>query len=107
MDVATHTASFGLYPSLKDYEERIYSGGKHETTMLLTIQLNSMPNSVNAIVEIMVNNNSIADGVIDRKGSESRTFWLDGVNTIDIVLRKADSSQTGQYTISVPLSSAQ
>jgi len=106
MDVATHTASFGLYPSLKDYEERIYSGGKRETTLLLTIQLNGMPNSVGAIVEVLVNTNSITDGVIERKGSESRTFWLDGVNTIDIVLRKADSSQTGQYTISVPLPSA-
>ena len=58
MGLATHSGGIGLYPNLKDFEERIYSGGRHVSVVLLTIELRGMFDSTMATVEVLVNGNS-------------------------------------------------
>lgn len=94
----THEGSFGLYANIKDTAERIYSGPA--SPAVLTVRLTSPP--VVSTIEVLVDGNSITDGVIHQVGFESRTFRIEKATTIDLVLRKPGTSgSTGIYTISV------
>jgi hypothetical protein len=96
--VVTHEGTFGLYLDPKDTEDRIFSG-TGSSPIALTVRMTSPP--VESIVEIIVDGHQITDGVIRQVGVESRTFWIEKAETIDLVLREKSTSATGTYTISV------
>jgi len=101
--LATHSAPYGsMYK--QDETRRIYTATQSKLALdiVLTLSLHSWGGaSTDAVVEVLVNGASIADGVIKEIGYSSRTFLLTDVITIDLY------SKTGQvhyeYNISVPL----
>ena len=103
LGIATHSGHFGIYPPCEEFTERIYSGGKFfRETIVLTLNINKGPNDPPAWIRIKVNDAEIEDGLLENVISESRTWKLHDVKTIDILL-KTKGSVVGDYMISVPL----
>lgn len=104
--IATHTGNFRLH-SLKIDFERIYSGEEFKEAIVLTINRKLIypdiyPDIYGGEFEVLVNENNITDGKMDRL-HESRTYKLHNVQTIELKLLSQDTPALGDYIISVPL----
>ena len=106
---ATHSGLFGFYtsPNPDVASKRIYSGPR--ASVVLTVRFDAMT-AVQGSVEVLVNGSAITDGVIQKYGFDSRTFRLQNVETIDLVMRTPPpagdpmpGSITGEYTVTAPL----
>lgn len=103
MSRATHVedeVSWSLSPAAKERVTRIYSG-RAETIVLTVTIANPTPPAGAVTVELRRNGAAVADGVINkRNGLISRTWYLTGVRTLDLVARDKTYS-SGSYAITV------
>ena len=95
--LVTHHALFGLYTSIKNPQDRIYSGSV-SGTIVLTVEITTAP--ATGELEVIVDGHSITDGVMTQGGWESRTFTIERARTIDLILHGQSQIATGAYTIS-------
>jgi hypothetical protein len=98
--LVTHHAVFGLYTSINNPQDRIYSGSV-SGTIVLTVEMTTVP--ATGQLEVIVDSHSITDGVMTQGGSESRTFTIEKARTIDLILHRQSQVATGSYTISLLL----
>ena len=103
MATATHTAadiSWSLSPAQKNKQERLYSGQK-ETVVLTVTVLNPTPPAGAVKIELLKNGAAIPDGLIDKLNAvTSRTWFLEGVKTLDLVSRD-NTFSSGSCAITV------
>jgi hypothetical protein len=99
MGSPTHQGGYGLYPGQKK-SQRIFSGTAE--TMFLTVNIDSPPGQVKGKIEVLVNGAPIPNGIINKYGFDARTFTIQRVKVVDILLRSPDVV-TGHYDISVPV----
>ncbi|HEY7292503.1 MAG TPA: hypothetical protein VH583_21885 [Vicinamibacterales bacterium] len=108
MATATHVEDevpWSLSPALKEIRTRIYSG-REETIVLTVTVLNPIPPAGAVSVELRKNGGAVPDGVINKLNAViSRTWFLTGVKTLDLVARDKTYS-SGSYAISVILPGA-
>lgn len=101
----THTQDeilWSLSPAQKHTQERIYSG-KKETVVLTVTIANPIPPMGAVTVELLRNGAAVPDGVMNKlNGVTSRTWFLTGVKTLDLVARDRTYC-SGSHAISVLL----
>ena len=104
---ATHVEDqivWTMSPALRETTQRIYSG-REETIVVTVTILDSGPPAGAVTVELRRNGGAIPDGVMKKVNAMiSRTWFLTGVKTLDLVARDKIYS-TGMYAISVILPS--
>ena len=106
--IATHEGTFAFYTAVAaTHTRRIYSGKR--VSLALTVKFSQFT-AVQATIEVRANGALVADGVIQKYGFGSRTFRLDGIDTLDLVMTVAPpatdpvpNSVDGTYQISVPV----
>ena len=90
MATATHTAAeilWSLSPAQRHKQERLYSG-QQETVVLTVTVLNPMPPMGAVKVELRKNGAAVPNGLITKLNAvTSRTWFLKGVKTLDLVGR--------------------
>jgi len=90
MATATHTQNEiqrSLSPAQKHVRERIYSG-QEETVMVTVTILNPIPPTGAVTVQLLRNGVPAPDGVLQKLFAvTSRTWFLRGVKTLDLVTR--------------------
>ena len=90
MATATHTAAeilWSLSPAQKHKQERLYSG-QQETVVLTVTVLNPIPPAGAVKIELLKNGAAVPDGLINKLNAiTSRTWFLKGVKTLDLVSR--------------------
>jgi hypothetical protein len=90
MTTATHVEDeilWSLSPALRESKTRIYSG-REETIVLTVTVLNPIPPAGAVTVELRRNGGAVPDGVINKLNAViSRTWFLTGVKTLDLVTR--------------------
>lgn len=93
---------WSLSPAQKHTKERIYSG--QEETIVLTVTIDNPIPPLGAVkVELLRNGAAVPDGVLNKLNAvTSRTWFLTGVKTLDLVARDRTYS-SGQHAISVLL----
>ena len=102
--IATHyKAKILLHPD--SGENRIYTAMNRDVgrNVILTLTIDSLSEHIEAIVHVFVNGFQIPDGEFSEKGVVSRTFWLEGVVTIDLVVKEAKGYAKCKYQISLPV----
>jgi hypothetical protein len=102
---ATHVEDlvpWTLSPALKETSQRIYSG--REEMIVLTVTITAPDPPAGAVtVELRRNGGAVPDGVMKKLNAIiSRTWFLTGVKTLDLVARDRTYS-AGTYAISVIL----
>jgi hypothetical protein len=102
---ATHVEdqiSWSLSPALKETSQRIYSGREEMIVVTVTI-IDPIPPAGAVTVELRRNGGAVPDGVMKKLNAVmSRTWFLTGVKTLDLVTRDKIYS-AGSYAISVIL----
>ena len=104
MAIATHTENKVLWTLSppKEKQTRIYSGREEMIVLTVTVSAPFPPTGA-ARVELRRNGGAVPDGLLDKINADiSRTWFLTGVKTLDLVARDRVFC-SGNYAISVVL----